>query len=142
MSIESFVCPSWSSNIGISMFRGPFENITGDFILAFQQCLKCLIYLTWMVLEMEGKSSLYSICLVSIHVVHRYYRNDTTAAWKKLHFILLYKPDFHVIDNQSIAVFAFANLILMSFSVDEMLLLRQVNLSAREPPFSVEMSPF
>ena len=46
-------------------------------------------------------------------------------------------------DNLSIAVHAFASRVLMSFSVDEMLLPRYVNLSAsfREPPFNVEMSP-
>ena len=62
---------------------------------------------------------------------------------KKLHFILSNKFDLHIINNLSTAVHAFASSILMSFSVNEMLLLRYVNLSTgfREPPFSVEMSP-
>ena len=49
-----------------------------------------------------------------------------------------------MINNLLIAVHAFASHILKSFSVDEMLLLRYVNLSTnfREPPFNVEMSAF
>ena len=43
---------------------------------------------------------------------------DVTAAWKKLHFILLVRSDFHIIDSLLIAVHAFVNLVLMSFSVD------------------------
>ena len=48
-----------------------------------------------------------------------------------------------MIGNLSIAVHDFASHILMLFSVDEILLLRYVNLSTdfREPPFSMEMSP-
>ena len=46
-------------------------------------------------------------------------------------------------DSLLIAVHAFAGHVLMSFSVDETLLLRLVNLSTsfRELAFSVEMSP-
>ena len=46
-------------------------------------------------------------------------------------------------DNLSIADHALASRVLMSFSVDETLLPRLVNLSAsfREPPFRVEMFP-
>ena len=89
-------------------------------------------------------SSLFSICLVSIHVVHPYNRIDTSDAWKKLSFISSDKSDFHVINNLLIAVYAFASPILMLFSVDEMLLPRYVILSTdfREPQFSMEMSPF
>ena len=67
-----------------------------------------------------------------------------TATWKKLLFILLDRFDFHMIDNQSIAIHAFASHMSMSFLVDEMLLLRYVNLSTdfREPLFSVDMFPF
>ena len=45
-------------------------------------------------------------------------------------------------DNLSIAVRAFASLVLMPFSVDETLIPRYVKLSTsfREPLFSVEMS--
>ena len=88
--------------------------------------------------------SLFSIVLVSVHVVDPYSRIDLTTAWKKLGFISLDKSDFHMIDNLLIAVHAFASHILMSFSVDEMLLPRYMNLSTsfREPPFHVWMSPF
>ena len=49
-----------------------------------------------------------------------------------------------MIDNLSIAVHAFANRILISFSVDEMLLPRYVNLFTdfRQPPFSLEILRF
>ena len=54
------------------------------------------------------------------------------------------KSDFHIIDNLSTAVHAFTSHLLISFSTDETLLLRYVNLftSFREQPFSVEMSLF
>ena len=88
-------------------------------------------------------SSFFSIRLVSVHVLHPYSRIDTTTARKKLHFILS-DSDFYMINNQSIAVYAYSNHILMSFSVDEMLLLKYINLSTdfREPPLRMEMSPF
>ena len=89
-------------------------------------------------------SSYFSVRLVSIHVVHPSYRIDTTAAWKKLRFILSYKSVFHMIDSQSIAVHAFAKRKLMSFSLEDTLPPRYVNLSTnfREPLFRVKMSPF
>ena len=49
---------------------------------------------------------------------------DTTAAWKKLTFILLVRSDFHMIDSLLMAVHAFVNRVPMSFSVDEPLLPR------------------
>ena len=85
-----------------------------------------------------------SIHFISVHVAHPYSRIDTTAAWKKLYFILLDRLDFQVITNLLIAVHAFARQILTSLSVDEALLPRYVNLSTnfRELPFRVEMSFF
>ena len=70
-------------------------------------------------------------------------RMDTTTAWKKLSFLLSDSSDFHMTDNLSIVVHAFASRVLMSFSEDLTLLPRQVNLSTsfREPPFIIEMSP-
>ena len=62
--------------------------------------------------------------LVSVQVVHPYSSIDTTAAWKKLRFILSVRSDFHMIDSLSIAVHAFVSRVLMSFSVDETLLLK------------------
>ena len=88
-------------------------------------------------------SSLFSIRLVSIHVVHPYSSIDTAAAWKKLRFILSVWSDFHVTDGLSLAVHAFASHVLMSFSDDGTLLPVEVNLftSFKSPPFSVEMLP-
>ena len=88
-------------------------------------------------------SSFFSIRLISVHLVYPHGRIDMTAALKKLRFILSDRFGFHMIDNLSMAVYAFSSRILMSFSVDEMLLRRYVNLSTsfREPIFRV-MSPF
>ena len=75
--------------------------------------------------------------------MHPYSRIDTIAAGKKLRFILSIRSDFHMTDNLSITIRAFASHVLISVSVDETLLPRYVNLSTsfRELPFSVEMSP-
>ena len=94
--------------------------------LLFKQCLACLVRLTLMVFVMGGRwpyswcfvecclqdlfkiacsilvllpSSIFSIHFVSVHVVHPYSSIDTTAAWKKLHFILSVRSDFHVTDS-------------------------------------------
>ena len=53
---------------------------------------------------------------------------NMTTAWKELHFILSVRSDFHMTDSLSIAVHAFASRMLMSFSVDETLHPRLVNL--------------
>ena len=51
---------------------------------------------------------------------------------------------FHMTDNLSVAVVAFASRMFMSVLVGETLVTRSVNISTnfKEPPFSVEMSPF
>ena len=139
--------------------------------LLLWQCPACLVHQTWMVLEMGGRwlysccfvgccfqdlfntacsileqwpSTFFSIHFVSIRVVHLYSSIDTIAARKKLRLNLLDRSDFHMTDSLSIAVHTFASHTLTSFSVDEMLLSRYVNLSTsfREPPFNVEMSHF
>ena len=81
--------------------------------------------------------------LVSVHVVHLYSSIDTTAAWKKLRFILSVRSGSHRTDTLSISVHAVASRVSMSVSVDETLLPRAVNLSTsfRELPFSVKISP-
>ena len=53
--------------------------------------------------------------------MHPYSSIDSTAAWKKLHFILSVRSDFHMIDSLSIAVHAFIGHVSVSFSVDETL---------------------
>ena len=87
-------------------------------------------------------SSFFSIRLVSVHVVHPYSSMNSIAAWKNLPFILSDRSVFYRNDSQSKAVHAFASHVLLSFSVDEMLLLRYVHLSTnfRESPMSGEMS--
>ena len=81
----------------------------------FNIALNILVYLP---------SSFFSSRLVSVHVMHPYSRIDTTAAWKKLRFILSFRSDFHMIESLSIAVHAFVSRVSMSFSVDETLLPR------------------
>ena len=83
-------------------------------------------------------SSVFSIRLVSIHVVHSYSKTETSAAWKKLRLILPDKFDFLLLDNLFIAVHTFSSRILMLFSGAEILLPRYVNLitSFRESPLA------
>ena len=119
--------------------------------LLLQQCPACLVRLIWIVFVMGGRwphswcllgccrqdlfyiarniivslqSTFFSSRLVSVQVVHPYSSIDTTAAWKKLRFILSVRSDFHMIDSLSIAVHAFVSRVSMSFSVDETLLPR------------------
>ena len=106
----------------------------------------CLVRLTWIVFVMGGRwpyswcfvgccrqdlfniarnilvwlpSSFFSSRIVSLQAVHPYSSIDTTAAWKKLRFILSVRSDFHMIDSLSIAVHAFVSRVSMSFSVDD-----------------------
>ena len=124
------------------MCRGPQECLTYEFVTT---CPECLVCLTWIVFVMSGKLpysccfvgccfqdlfniahsvlvylslSLFSFRLVSVHVVHPYRSIDTTAAWKKLRFILSVRSDFHMTDSLSIVVHAFASRVLISVSVD------------------------
>ena len=117
--------------------------------LLLQQCPACLVRLTWIVFLMGDRWSYsccfggsvaartYSILLAiflcncrlasspavffSVQVVHPYSSIDTTAAWKKLRFLLSVRFDFHMIDSSSIAVHAFVSRVSMSFSVDKTL---------------------
>ena len=104
------------------MFLPRFFNVAGSILVQLPSCF-------------------FYIRLVWVHVVHPYSRIDTTAAWKKLHSILSDRSDFYMIDNLSIALRAFASRLLMSFSVDETLLPRFLNLSTnfRELPNRVEI---
>ena len=102
------------------MWRGPQEYITYEHVATSSG-----------VFRMSGSSnfdsfhggwSVVSIHLVSVHVVHPYSSIDTTAAWKKLGFILSVRSEFHMAESLSIAVHAFASHVSMSISVDETLL--------------------
>ena len=139
--------------------------------LLFKQFPSCLVRLIWMALKMgcrwpysccfvgccsqdlfniartilvQFQSNYFSICLFNAHLVHPYSKIYITAAWKKLQIILSDMSDFHMIDKLSVAVKAFTRRILMSFSVNETLLPKYVNLSTnlREPPFRVAISLF
>ena len=46
-------------------------------------------------------SSFFSVCLVSVHVVHPLSSMGKSAAWSKLRFILLDVSDFHMTDSLS-----------------------------------------
>ena len=151
------------------MWRGPQEYITYEFVLTSPAvsrmpgsslivfvmggrwpyrycfvgyCFQDLFNIAPIILVLLP-SSFFSISLVSVHVVHPYSSIDTTAAWKKLLFLLSVRSDFHMTDSLSIAVYAFATHVVMSVSVDKTLLPRYVNMSSsfKSPPFSVEMSP-
>ena len=96
--------------------------------LLLQQCPICLVHLILIVFMMGGRwlysccfvgcclydlfniacsilvylpSSFFSIRFISVHVVHLYSSIDMTAAWKKLHFILSVRSDFHMTDSLS-----------------------------------------
>ena len=124
-----YIGSSWSSNLCSSMCRGPQEYIAYEFILtspavshmsdssnldSFRDgllysccfvgcCLQDLFSMACSILE-QLLSSFFFICLVSIHMVHPYCSIDPTAAWKKLHFILWVRFDFHMTNSLSIAV--------------------------------------
>ena len=78
---------------------------------------------------------------VSINVVHPYSNIDTATTWKKSHFIISDRLDFHMIDILSIAFYALVKSISTSISVDEMLLSNWSN-DFRGLSLRVEMSPF
>ena len=93
--------------------------------MLLQQCPTCLVCLIWMIFKMGGRwpysycivgccfqdlfniagsilvqlPSFFSICLVSIQVVHPYNSMDMTAVWKKLDFILSDRSDFHMTES-------------------------------------------
>ena len=70
------------------------------------------------------------MCFISVHVVPPYICIDTATALKKYRFILSERLDFDKIDNLSSAVHTFLMHMLISISVDEILLPRYVNSSS------------
>ena len=146
-----YIGSSWSSCLCSSVWRGPHMYITYELIPTSPavsrmsdssnldsfcdewsvavQLLLCGVLPPWLVQYCSLHScvvavKLLSIRLVSVHVVHPYSSIDTTAAWKKLHFILSIRSDFHMTDSLSIAVHTFVSGVLMSVSVYETLLPR------------------
>ena len=163
---------SWcSANIGMSICRSWLENVTYEFLLVFPACSACLVDLTWIVCELEGRwpynycfvgscfqelfktalsiflespPTIFSIRFVSVHVVHPYSSMDTATTRKKSRFILLDWSNFCMINSVSIEFHAFDRCSMTSFSVDEILLSRYVNWSTNYDGLSlrVEMAPF
>ena len=126
MTAKSIVESTWAKNMGQLLYHlGPnTRKITRRFE-KLQLKLKnkqCSIVFNKTCLN--NMSSFFSSHFVSVHVVHPYSSIDTTAAWKKLRFILSVRSDFHMIDSLLIAVHAFVSRVSLSFSVDEMLLPR------------------
>ena len=64
---------------------------------------------------------------------------DTGTAWKKSCFILSERPDFHIVDNLSIAVHGLPMHMLISLSVDKILLPSYFNLSIAENALTMRM---
>ena len=88
-------------------------------------------------------SFFFCIRLGGVHEVHPYSSTDTAAALKKLPYNLSDRSDFHMTDNLSIAIHAFATSVLVSFLVHKTLLPWCVKLSTsfRETPFIMEILP-
>ena len=148
-----YVSLFWLTNIDMTMCKSPLENITNEFILTSPAYL---IHLIWRVCETESKWQ-YSCCFVgcckqdlfkkacrilvyfhfifffvhfvSINVVQPYSSTDAATTWKKSCFILSERSDFPMINNWTVAVYAFTKCMLISLSVGEILLLRYVNWS-------------
>ena len=111
---------------------------------SFMGCCFQDISITSCNILLQLPSYLFSIHFVSIQAVHPYSNMYTIASRKKIRFILSDRSDLQMTDNLSIAVYAFASRVLLSFSVDEMLLQKYVNLSIsfRGETFSAGMSLF
>ena len=127
-----YIGSSWSSGLCLSMWKGPQEY---EFVLTSP----AVSHMSWIVFMIVGRwanskyfvgcclqacsilltaflcNSFFSIHLVSVHEVHPYSSIDTTAAWKKLCFIVSVRSDFHITNSLSIAVHAFASYVLMSW---------------------------
>ena len=144
-----YVGSRWSFWFCSSMWRGPQEYVAYEFILTSQamsrmsgsstfdsfrdgwkvaaQLLLCRVLPPELVQYSSQQScaiavKLFSLRFVIIHVVHPYTSIDTTAAWKKLRFILSVRPEIYMNDSLSLAVHTFACRVLMSVSVDATLL--------------------
>ena len=143
ISTELLIGSNLSFSPCSSVWRGQPEYIANEFVLISPAVSQFGWFSWWMAVELRFvesclqnlfntahrilvylPSSFFFIHLFSVHVVHPYYSTDTTAAWKNLRFILSDRSDFRMTDSLSIAVHDFASHVLMSFSVDEILLPR------------------
>ena len=130
----------------------------------------CLVYLTSMVYEMGGKCP-YSCCFVGyviqnlfktprsiikqfpssffygsfskVYVVQPYSSTEMATALKNPRFISLGRSDFHIVDDLTIAVYAFHVRMLTLLSVNAILLTRYVkwSIGLQGLPFNVLMAP-
>ena len=109
----------------------------------FVQCCFLDLFKTAHSIIMLFLSSPFSLCFVHACLVLPYCSTNSTTSWKKPCFVSSDRSDFHVIDNLSIAFKAFARNMLISLSVNEMLLPRYVNWSTnfRGLLLRVEMAP-
>ena len=64
-----------------------------------------------------------------VQAVQPYSSTDNTSLWMNSCFVLSEISDFQLVDNLSVAVYAFPMCMLMSLSVDEILLPRYMNWS-------------
>ena len=125
---------------GRPAFAWPYAEVHRSTSLMSSSLLlqQCPARLTWIVFVMGGKwpyiwclvgcccqdlfntarnilvwlpSSFFFSRLVSVQVVHPYSCIDTTAAWKKLRFILSVRSDFHMIENSEIILFSISSVI-------------------------------
>ena len=150
---------SWSPNTCSSVWRSPLENVAYEFIFTSSTVSRMLC---WSYLDgfRDGGKWPYSCSFVesyfqnlfNIAFLYNFRRAFSLYAflvsmWCN-HIVEMTRPllgkncvlfyqmfEFHMIDNLSISVHIFASRRLMSFSVDEILLPRYVNLSTsfREP---------
>ena len=117
-----WVCPYFSNSVLDVLFISLEWGGCTAAVLCFQDLVKTVFLCS-------SHLVFFSICFVSIHVVHPYNRMDTAIAWKKSCFILLDRLDFYMIDSLSIVFHGFAKHMLTSLSVNEILLLWYVNRS-------------
>ena len=95
----------------------------------FVECYIQDLFKTDRSILVQFPSSFFSMCFVSVYVVHLYSSMDTVTVWKKSPLILLDRSDLYLIYILSIAFHAFARCFMISLSVVEILLQRYVNWS-------------
>ena len=149
VSVQS--CCSWSSNPCSSMWAGPQVYIAYELVLTSPSvfCMSCssnldgfqdgrkvsiqrvlcrmlplglVRYISHHSCAIAVKLSLYTLSQLSCGESIQQYWHDRCL--EKLRFILFDRSDFHKTNSLSIAVQAFTSFVLISFSVDEMLLPR------------------
>ena len=107
--------------LGISMLMAGQDEmmiITDNFSVAKYFCCQAFLFSfspSLFIIISLFLTFFWILLFLSIVIVHPYSSIDTTAAWKKLHFILSVRSDFHMIDSLSIAVHAFISHVSMHY---------------------------